>query len=55
MTNEIIELIEYITNSGLFKGAVIAYSIFAVVVLALVVSVFVITFKTMKNHRNRWK
>lgn len=55
MVNEIVELIEYITNSGLFKGAVIAYSVFAVVVLVLVVSVFVITFKTMKNHRNRWK
>ena len=55
MAEEIVKLIEYITNSGLFKGAVIAYSIFAIIVLALVITVFVITFKQIKRHRNRWK
>lgn len=56
MANEIIKLLEYITNSGLFKGVVIGYIILALLVIALVIGVFVFALKNIrKEFRNNDK
>ena len=49
MANEIIKLIEYITNSNVTKGIAIIYCVFALIVFALAISVFVFVFKQFKR------
>lgn len=51
MADEIIKLIEYITNNGVFKGAIIAYGLFALLVIAIVIGVFIFVFKQFKRLR----
>lgn len=51
MANEIVKLIEYITNSGVFKGIAIVYCVFALIVFALVIGVFLFAFKQIKRMR----
>lgn len=55
MADEIIKLIEYITKNPIFQGAFIAYIILAAIVVSIVVAVFVITFRSITNRRERWK
>lgn len=49
MANEIIKLIEYITNNDIFKGIAIIYCVFALIVFALVIGVFLFVFKQFKR------
>lgn len=55
MAEEIIKLIEYIIGSPIVQGAFIAYLIFGAITLAMVIAVFVITFRAISNNRKRWR
>lgn len=55
MVDEIIKLIEYLSNNSFVQGAFIAYVIFAVIVIAVVVAIFAITIRQILKHRRMWK
>lgn len=52
MGDEIIKLIEYIVGHPIVQGALIAYVVYGVIVVALAVTVFVMTFRAIlrRNH-----
>lgn len=53
MADEIIKLIEYIVNSDIAKGAIVAYVIFTVIFVAVVIAIFAITFRQILKHNRR--
>ena len=53
MANEIIKIIEYITGNPFVQGAFIAYIIIGAIVLALAITIFIITFRAFFKMRKR--
>ncbi len=53
MADEIIKLIEYITNNGTFQGMLIAYGVISLLVIAGVITVTVITLKSILKIKNK--
>lgn len=45
MADEIIKLLEYVTNNPLFQGAVLGYAAVTFLAIALVVCVFIVVMK----------
>lgn len=51
MSTDLRELLEYITNSGTFKLAVVVYAIIALLVIAAVIAIFIVVFRTFMKLR----
>lgn len=51
MVDEIIKLIEYIIGSPIVQGVFIAYIIFGAIVVAMVITIFIITLRAIFNKR----
>lgn len=51
MSKDIIDLLEYITNSGAFKFAAVMYTIIALLVVAAAIAVFIVTLRTFMKLR----
>ena len=60
MGEEVIKILEYLKNSDIVKGFAIGYVIIGIIVFALVITIFIITFrsimktkKEMNEHFNK--
>ena len=57
MANEIIEILEYLTDNPVVNVAIIAYAIIFVIVLVVVIAIFAVIakrfFDMQKRHRRR--
>ena len=51
MGEEVIKILEYLKNSDIVKGFVFGYVIIGIIIFALVITIFIITFRNIMKTK----